>query len=210
MSEYFTHRGCITLTIEGGQHDDPGAVDNLEAALWIALVTAGVVERRTFEREHARSHALLDSRRGDLPRVMEVVERHAIRPSDEFRMAPGFANLDRAYQGQLLARDRRGDIRAPADGLVILPLYQGLGSDGFFWGREVSPVRMRASEVLRRAHLDRALHWLPGVRRDPEHPDRLLVDTRVARLYPLDVFHAFGYRRLRQRGRELVVGRQPG
>lgn len=210
MSEYFTHHGCITLTIEGGQHDDPASVDNLEAAVWVALAQAGLVDARAFEREHAKSHALLDSRRGDLPRVMEVVQRHAITPADEFTMAPGFANLDRAHQGQLLARDRRGDIRAPADGLVILPLYQGLGNDGFFWGREVSEARLFASELVRRAHLDRALPWLPGVRPDPAHRDRLLVDTRIARFYPLDVFHAFGYRRIRQRGSQLVVGRQPG
>lgn len=210
MSEYFTHHGCITLTIEGGQHEDPASIDNLEAAVWIALVHAGLVQQGDFAREHARSHALLDSRRGELPRVMEVVERHAITAADDFQMAPGFANLDRAHQGQLLARDRRGDIRAPSDGLVILPLYQGLGNDGFFWGREVGEARLLVSEVLRRARVDRVLPMLPGVRRDPEHRDRLLVDTRVARLYPRDVFHAFGYRRIRQNGSELVVGRQPG
>ncbi len=40
-------------------------------------------------------------------------------------MEPGFRNIDRARKGQLLARDRSGEIRAPADGMVILPLYQG-------------------------------------------------------------------------------------
>ncbi|UJR83948.1 succinylglutamate desuccinylase/aspartoacylase family protein [Sandaracinus amylolyticus] len=210
MSEYFTHHGCITLTIEGGQHDDPASIDNLEAAIWVALETARLIDARDFARERERSHALLHSRRGHLPRVMEVIERHAITPADEFVMTPGFANLERVRRGQLLARDRRGEIRARSDGLVILPLYQGLGDDGFFWGREVSEARLVASELLRRAHLDRALPLLPGVRRDPAHRDRLIVDTRVARAYPLDVFHAFGYRRIRQRGSQLTVGRQPG
>ena len=50
-------------------------------------------------------------------------------------MEPGFANLAPARAGQLLARDRGGEIRAPHDGVVILPLYQALGSDGYFWGR---------------------------------------------------------------------------
>ncbi|MDQ3031124.1 MAG: succinylglutamate desuccinylase/aspartoacylase family protein [Myxococcota bacterium] len=226
MSEYFTHHGCITLGIEGGQHDDPASIDNLEAALYVALVAAGLVdlspaataglspavihERERIALEHERGYALLDSRRGHLPRVMEVVDRHAICEHDEFRMAAGFANLDRARAGQLLARDKRGEIRAPSDGLVILPLYQGQGDDGFFWGRPVSELRMRASEAIRRTHLDRALHLLPGVTRDPQCPDRLRVNTRIARLYPLDVFHAFGYRRIRQNGKELTVERQPG
>lgn len=209
MSEYFTHRGCVTLAIEGGQHDDPGSIDNLEAALWIALAHAGMIERSRIEAELARSEALLHARRGSLPRVMEVVERHAIAPEDGFRMAPGFANLDRARAGQLLAHDRRGEIRAPKDGMVILPLYQGQGEDGFFWGREVSERRLRASAAVRRLELDRVLPYLPGVDRDPSHGERLIVDTRVARLYPLDVFHVFGYRRIRRDGARMTVARQP-
>jgi succinylglutamate desuccinylase len=209
LSEYLTYRGCITLAVEGGQHDDPASVDHLEAALWIALVEAGLVARERVEGERARALALLDARRGRLPRVMEVVERHAIRPEDEFVMAPGFTNLDRARRGQLLARDRRGEIRAPNDGFVILPLYQGQGNDGFFWGREMSEARLRATEVVRRAGLDRVLPWLPGVRRDPGHRDRLHVDPRVARIYPLDVFYMFGYRRIRRHGAALVVQRRP-
>lgn len=210
MSEFFTHQGCITLAIEGGQHDDPASIDNLEAALYLALAAAGLCDRERITDEHERAYALLDARRGTLPRVMEVVERHAIRSADEFRMVAGFANLDHARAGQLLARDKRGEIRARADGLVIMPLYQGQGDDGFFWGRAVSETRMRASETLRRLHLDRALHFLPGVKRDPECADRLRVNTRIARLYPLDVFHVFGFRRIRQEGDELTVERQPG
>src|SRR5690606_36651941 len=38
LSAYFTERGCISIGIEGGQHDDPASIDNLEACLWVALV----------------------------------------------------------------------------------------------------------------------------------------------------------------------------
>jgi hypothetical protein len=44
--------------------------------------------------------------------------------------------------------------------------------------------------------------------RDPAHPSRFIVNTRVARLYPLDVFHMFGYRRIRQHGSEMTLERQ--
>jgi hypothetical protein len=40
-------------------------------------------------------------------------------------------------ENPLLAHDRNGEIRAPFDGLVLLPLYQSEGSDGFFYGRSV-------------------------------------------------------------------------
>lgn len=208
LSAYFTERGCISIGIEGGQHDDPASIDNLEACLWVALVAAGLIDRERAP-EHEEARRLLLARRGSLPPVIEVTARHAIAPDDEFRMAPGFANLDRVRAGQLLARDRRGEIRAKSDGLVILPLYQGLGSDGFFWGRPMSQARLTLTERVRRLRLDRMLPLLPGVRRDPVHPDWLRASARIARLYPRDVFHVFGYRRIREDGRELLVARQP-
>ena len=94
--------------------------------------------------------------------------------------------------------------------MVILPLYQGSGNDGFFWGREMSPLRLRASELLRRLRVDRALGLLPGVRRDRAGGGRLWLDERAARLYPPGVFHMLGYRRMRRRGDQLVMDRQPG
>lgn len=126
--------GFTTVVVEGGQHDEPESLANLEAALYLAVESAGVVREGDL-REGRDAWKLLEGRRGALPRVMEVVNRHAIGPEDEFKMEPGFRNLDHARAGQLLARDKRGEIRAPQDGLVLLPLYQGQGSDGFFWGR---------------------------------------------------------------------------
>ena len=140
LSAYWAHRGCVTFAVEGGQHDDPAAVESLEALLLLATDATAIVQG-AIEHELARSRHLLEERRAGLPRIMEVIERHAISDADRFVMEPGFRNLDHARKGQLLARDARGEIRAPSDGLVILPLYQGSGNDGFFWGREVAVDR---------------------------------------------------------------------
>ena len=206
LSEHMTRRGLITLAVEGGQHDDPRSVDNLAAVLWIALSGAGLLARADNP-ELVASIAHLERARGAIPRVLEVLSRHAIRPGDEFRMQRGFANLAPVRRGQLLATTSRGEIRAPHRGFVMLPLYQGQGEDGFFWGRSVGSARLLASGLARRARLDRGLTWLPGVRRDPDDHERLLVDTRIARLYPLDVFHFFGFRKVRTDGDRLTVER---
>lgn len=208
LAEYWTRQGCITFSVEGGQHDDPKSVDNLEATLILAAEAAGLFAKGEIDTR--ADYKLLEGRRGHLPPVMEVVERHAITADDGFKMAPGFKNLDHARKGQLLASDKNGELRAHEDGIVILPLYQAQGNDGFFWGRQVSETRLRASERIRELHLDRVLRFLPGVTRDKHHPSRLLVDRRIARLYPLDVFHVFGYRRFREHGDFLAVERQPG
>jgi hypothetical protein len=36
----------------------------------------------------------------------------------------------------------------------------------------------------------------------------LSVNTRIARFYPLDVFHLFGFRKLRSEGVHLIVSRR--
>ena len=208
LSSYWTRHGCTTFAVEGGQHEDPGSTDNLEAVLLVAAEAAGVVPRGALP-EIGVARRLLEGRRGDLPRVMEVVERHAIRPEDAFTMEPGFRNLDFARASQLLARDRNGEIRAPRDGLVILPLYQRQGDDGFFWGRAVSTARLRASEALRYLRVDRLLTLLPGVARDRERPSRFIVERSKARYYPVDVFHLLGYRRIRKTPGEVTIERQP-
>ncbi|MCC7535872.1 MAG: succinylglutamate desuccinylase/aspartoacylase family protein [Deltaproteobacteria bacterium] len=208
LVEHMTHRGCVTLVVEGGQHQNPVSWEHLEAVLWLALAAAGNATAEAIA-DHHRHYAQLERARGSLPRVMEVTFRHPVGPADQFRMMPGFANIARVRRHQLLARDRRGEIRAPSDGMVFLPLYQPQGDDGFFLGRGVSGLRMQASAVARRLRLDRLLPLLPGVRRDPERRDRLDVDTEIARLYPMDVFHLFGYRKVRQRGAHLEVARRP-
>ncbi len=207
LTSFFTTQGLATCAVEGGQHDDPGSVDNLEAVLLLGAESAGVFGPGALT-ETTAAYALLERRRGDLPRVMEVVSRRAITAADEFVMEPGFLNLARARAGQLLAHDRSGPIRASKDGFVILPLYQGQGADGFFWGRELTPARMRLSEALRHMKLDRFLHLLPGIGRDPARPERLVVDERATQLYRLDLFHMLGYRRVRKDASRLTIERQ--
>ncbi|MCW5835006.1 MAG: succinylglutamate desuccinylase/aspartoacylase family protein [Labilithrix sp.] len=207
LTAFFTTQGCVTFGVEGGQHDDPGSVDNLEAVVLLGAESAGLFGSGLLT-ETGAAHALLERRRGDLPRVMEVVSRHAITAADAFVMEPGFMNLARARAGQLLAKSRAGEVRAPKDGMVILPLYQGQGSDGFFWGREVGAARMHLSEALRHMKVDRLLHLLPGVARDPARPSKLVVGERATRLYRLDMFHLLGYRRVRKEAERLTLERQ--
>ena len=51
-------------------------------------------------------------------------------------MREGYVNFQRVAAGELLANDARGEIRAPWNGMVLLPLYQqtcdrlGDGADG--------------------------------------------------------------------------------
>lgn len=137
LTSYLGRLGCVTLAVEGGQSESAAALANHEAVVTIGLVASGLMPADLPGYEEAREQ--LSRARGELPLLIEVVARHEVRPEHGFRMEPGFANIQRTGAGTLLARDGGGEIRAPFDGLVLLPLYQAQGSDGFFYGRELSP-----------------------------------------------------------------------
>ncbi|MGQ0721806.1 MAG: succinylglutamate desuccinylase/aspartoacylase family protein [Candidatus Eiseniibacteriota bacterium] len=193
LMEYVTGLGHTSLAVEGGQNEDPRSVDHHEAAIWLALVHAKSLAReqvRDFE-QHRR---LIASTRQGVPRLLEILHRHEIRPGDEFVMRPGYRNFQPVRKGEELARDRHGPVRSPGDYVLFLPLYQGLGSDGFFLSRAVSPLWLVVSGVLRRFGVSLVAPFLPGVRRHPELADTLLVDTRIARFLVPQLFHLMGYR----------------
>ncbi|MFO0565617.1 MAG: succinylglutamate desuccinylase/aspartoacylase family protein [Polyangiaceae bacterium] len=134
LTGYLGQRGVVTFAVEGGQHDSARARDQLVAAIYVGLTAAGVVAETDLP-DIGAQNAILSAARGDLPRLIEVLSRHAVTPEHGFAMEPGFSTIHPTRAGTLIARDKRGEIRAPADCLVLLPLYQAQGSDGFFVGR---------------------------------------------------------------------------
>ena len=207
LLEYINGLGHVTMGFEAGRHDDDVSIDNHEALVWHALVAAKLVSTEQVPNFGQHGTTLERARRG-APRVFEIRYRHVVGPDDAFTMHSGYSSFQRVKKGESLARDCNGDVTAPESGLLLLPLYQGLGDDGFFIGRRVRPFWLRFSALLRHLRLDRLMTLLPGIRRHADDPMSLVVDTHVARLYPLEVFHLLGFRRRRWVGDELVVSRR--
>lgn len=209
LMHYVSELGFTAVGFEGGRHDDPVAVDRCEAAVWIALETSGVLPP-----EHPRvaaSCGLLIEASQSLPRVVEVRYRHAITQDDRFQIRDGLAGFDSVEAGQTLGTDREGPITAHEPGLLLMPLYQKQGDEGFFVVRPVRPVWLSVSKMVRRLHVERILHWLPGVRRHPELPHSFLVDRKIARWVAPQLFHLLGFRRQGSaEGRYLVMSRRFG
>ncbi len=194
LLEYLSELGFVTLGVEVGPHGDPRAVHLLESALWLALGSAGLVAEAEVPGLVIHRRRLRRAAR-KLPRWVEVRYRHAIGPGDAFEMAPGFRTFDRVRAGQVLGRDRRGEVTAPEEGRVLLPLYQGQGEDGFFLGRDLPEGRHRRIAVFRRLRLDRLLPLVPGIRR--LGPGRLHVSPGALARVPVDWFLQLGYRKWR-------------
>jgi predicted deacylase len=207
LLEYLGERGAVTLGFEAGQHAAPSSVEHHEALAGLALAEAGCLDESHLPEAQAwRRH--LEAATAGTPRVLEIRHRHPVAPEDGFHMEPGFRNFQRVRRGQLLARDRRGEIRSPESAMVVLPLYQKKGDDGFFLARPVRPLWLRLSRVLRRLGLERLAPLLPGVRRHPTRAEALLVETGVARFLARQVFHLLGYRKLRSEHGCMLVARR--
>ncbi len=202
---YINELGHAAIGFEAGRHDAPGSVEHHENAIWITLVKAGCLSTDYAPPIPSLRSRLKNAARG-IPRVLEMRYRHGISPADEFVMNPGFQNFQRVVKGQAAARDRRGEVRLPESGLLFMPLYQKLGDDGFFLVREVKPVWLRISSLLRHLRVDGILPFLPGV--DPLTDQSYLVNTRIARWFVIEIFHLLGFRKHAEVEGRLILSRR--
>ena len=124
----------VAVVFEAGQHEEPLSVNRAIAALTNCMRTIGCVRGEDVENRH--DSLLIEYSKG-LPKVAELITTHPIRPGDEFRMLPNYRNFQPVRKGELLAQDVHGQIHAPEDGLILMPLYQQKGDDGFFLVRRI-------------------------------------------------------------------------
>lgn len=119
---------------EAGQHEDPLSVNRSIAAVINCMRSIGCVRPEDVENRHDE---LLIEYSKNLPKIADIIKVHHIEGEDGFKMRPGYRNFQPVRQGEVLAFDRHGEIRSPEDGLILMPLYQPQGSDGFFLVKEV-------------------------------------------------------------------------
>lgn len=207
LASYMTARGATVVGFEAGLHDDPTSVDRAAAAIWIALDSCGVFEHESRP-EVAAARDLLSRQADCSARIVEVRYRHSVADGDVFEMDPGFSSFQPIRAGQEVGSAQGGRVRAPRSGLLLMPLYQEQGSDGYFLVNEVRPVWLPISAAVRRLGMDRFLHLLPGVERHPSRRQTFVVDRRWARWSARQLFHLLGFRQEGKDGPRLTMTRR--
>lgn len=206
MLEHMNNLGTVTLGFEGGQHKSPQTVDNHAALIWVALVASNCLDEKDLsEFENHKKHLRLTSGGG---RFVEVRHRQALLPDSQFKMNPDYKNFQLVKRGDYLAVDKNGKIKAKETSLILMPLYQAQGDDGFFLVREVKSFWLKVSNIVRRMNLGSWIHLLPGVRKHLKEEGVFLVNTKIARFFPLQIFHLLGFRKLRWTDDLLVISRR--
>ncbi|MFT5164781.1 MAG: succinylglutamate desuccinylase [Saprospiraceae bacterium] len=119
----------VAVCFESGQHNEELSANRAIAAITNCMRTIGCVEAKHIENQH---DSLLIEHSKNLPKMSELIEIHSIKSGDNFEMLPNYRNFQRIQKGECLAKNKNGKICAPTDSLILMPLYQKQGDDGFF------------------------------------------------------------------------------
>ena len=205
LSSWLSERGANVLGFEAGRHQDPASVESAEAAIWLALEACSLlpcgVEPRVMAARRTMSTAS-----GTAAHLVDVRYRHSVSLEDEFRMEPGWVSFQPVARGELVGRSKAGEVHAPMSGLLLMPLYQAQGEEGFFVVTKVSSRWLAVSELARRLGVARVLCLLSGVDAAAGEGGRLRVDLRIASALTLRLCRILGYR---QQGEAPVVVMTP-
>ncbi len=124
-----------SLTFESGQHSDPLSVNRAIAGIINCMKAINMINQEDVENIH---NDILTNYSHHLPKVCSLVYKHHISPSDSFQMKPNYYNFQSITAGEHIADQNGSKVLSPANGRILMPLYQKLGSEGFFIIKEES------------------------------------------------------------------------
>jgi predicted deacylase len=114
-TEYLRHKGGRGVTLECGQHKDPGNADVATAAIWRAMAHVGLCSAETAQKEIPAQFAHPVVTR-DFARMTAVIMNRGTQLSRDFR------HFEAVRKGDVVATSaQEGVITAADDGFVILP-----------------------------------------------------------------------------------------
>ncbi len=137
LLKYLQQYGFLAMAFEGGLIGSSEAIDLHVAGIWEILKASGAIDQ-DVDSSFIHSSKKLAEYSKDLPGFVKVKYHHKITEADGFTMEQGYRNFQPVKQGELVATDIYGPVRAPVSGLMFLPLYQTSGDDGFFIVEEIS------------------------------------------------------------------------
>lgn len=199
--------GLTSVIFEGGQHDSLSSIENHISIIWEFLKNAGCINLNDIPDFNKYYHTLAKTSPGER-KIYEISYVYRLKKDEGFVMKPGFVNFQIVNKGEILAKNKDGDIKSPRYGNIFMPLYQKLGGEGFFIVNLINPVWLGISGFMRKLHAEKLLGILPGINKNPNEPSSYIINTNIARFLVMNIFHLFGYRRERKEGKTIIVSRR--
>ena len=125
----FPDQDICSLCFEAGQHNHPDSVDYALSAIIQCFTSIGGFYPEDVDPKHSQKLSM-----NHLPKEAELIYSHRINDGDNFSMREDkiYKNFDKISKDELLAFDKYGEIRSKEEGMILMPLYQKQGNDGFF------------------------------------------------------------------------------
>jgi succinylglutamate desuccinylase len=134
MSENF-NIPITSLAFEAGQHTEAQSTPRTIAWLVNCLRAIGSIKKQDVDNKHEQ---ILRGYSKNLPKVVELLSVYKIGTKDTFMMQPNYTNFQAVTKGELLAHHNDAAVLCPEDCLILMPLYQNKGTDGFFLVKAIS------------------------------------------------------------------------
>lgn len=119
----------ISVAFEAGRHDDEESPSRAIAAMVNCMRTIGSVNEVHVESKHDE---VLKAYANGLPELCRITYIHHIEEGHLWEMQPDISGFQTITKGQLLAHYDGEPVYSPQDGLILMPLYQKQGKEGFF------------------------------------------------------------------------------
>ena len=200
LLSYINELGYVSFGFESGQHDEISSVKNHIAFTYLSLVFSGVVAKESIP--FLQYFKSLGNMTGN---IYEIYHQYKINQDESFVMQPDFVNFQSIAKGEHLATSNGQPVNAPEHTLIFMPLYQKQGDDGFFMIRRIRPIYLNLSALLRKLHVDKVLHYLPGIRRSSGNADTLILNLKIARFFTKQFLHILGYRSKKKDKTHLTI-----
>lgn len=193
LLSYINQLGYVSLGFESGQHDEEQAVKNALSFCYLSLVYSGVIDQKHLT-DFDGKYRSLKEQNGSIEKTFEVIYRYSIKENEIFKMLPNFRSFQSIKKGDDLAISGNRTICSPYSGLLFMPLYQTQGKDGFFIIKKIPKFFLQLSSILRKLKVENLLVCLPGVARDKNEKEILIINLTIARFLAKPLFHLLGYR----------------
>ncbi len=136
IDHYLSRTGMTGFVFEAGQHYNKSSAENHEGVIWLALKEACNLDLTKIS-TYPECVTNFSEKNAPEQKTFEILYRHGLEDSDEFKMEEGFENFQKIEKGELLAIQNGKEVKSEWDAYIFMPLYQAQGNDGFFVVNEV-------------------------------------------------------------------------
>jgi len=193
LLSFINQAGYVAIGFESGQHDEKEAISNNIAFIYLCLVYARLIKKKSLD-QYQQYYNELEYASKNVKEIFEITYLYQIMQGEEFKMLPGFESFQFIKKETPLAISNGEIIKSKYAARLFMPLYQSQGNDGFFIIRGIPKFALKLSSFLRKTKMDNLLALLPGIHWDNREKEILRVDLNTAKYFTGPLFHLLGYR----------------